>query len=72
MNKSILSFKEFIAFADISSSKGYKAIHNKELPYFKQGEARSCKVYLKKEDIIKWMTPIRISSSLEIAEESLL
>lgn len=66
-NKDILSFREFIAFADISRSKGYKALHKKELPYFKP---QGGKVYLKKTDVENWMLQGRVPAASEIKAQS--
>lgn len=61
--KRIFSFRQFIDYCDISESKGYKALHNKELPYFKPGGR---KLYLLKDDIDNWLLQGRVPSKSEI------
>ncbi len=63
MNKDILSLNDFVNYADISKSRAYKAVHNKELPYFKP---HGGKVYFKLEDVKNWLLQNRVDSKSEI------
>ena len=69
MKKDILSFKEFCNHCDISPSRGYKASHNNELPYYKPSNG---KIYFKVDDVNKWLLQNRVASAEEVRNQSMI
>jgi len=67
LQKEILTFTEFINYCGISKSRGYKATHYKELPFYKP---RGKTLYFKIEDVKKWLLQNRIESKEEIEATS--
>lgn len=52
-NKEILSFKEAMAYLDVSKSFLYKATSRKKIRFSKPNGG---KLYFRKEDLDRWMT----------------
>lgn len=67
IEKDILSLNDLVNYADISKSKAYKAVHNKELPYFKPNKG---KIYFKLEDVQAWLLRGRVASQSEIEAQA--
>lgn len=58
-----MNFKEMIAYTGISKSKAYKAVMNKELPYYKPTGGKN---YFLKKDVDAWILQGRVPSKAEI------
>ncbi|MGE8433082.1 helix-turn-helix domain-containing protein [Chryseobacterium joostei] len=68
VGKEILSFKEALAYLDISPSSLYKLTSHRAISYFKPNGG---KVYFKRTDLDNWMLQNE-NKSKELLEEELL
>jgi excisionase family DNA binding protein len=64
--KEVLSFKETLAFLDISSSTLYKLTHKRAISFYKPGGKL---IYFKKADLMNWILQNRQPSNEEIKNQ---
>ncbi len=67
MQKEFLTSKEACEFIGVKLSYLYKLTHRKQIPYFKPNGK---KVFFKVEDLISWVSSVRISTAEEISEQA--
>lgn len=65
-NKEILSFKEAVAFLDISTSMLYKLTHKRSISFFKPNGKL---IYFQKKDLLAWLRQNKKRSIHELESE---
>ena len=65
MTKEILTFDEFVNYTGLSVSSAYKAVHQKEITYYKP---RGGKLYFELKDVKAWLLRGKVSSNEAMKE----
>lgn len=72
IDSDIIDVKEAAELTRLSIGSLYRKTHLHEIPYYKKGTGKSCKLYFRKSELEDWMTECRVSTAAEINSEAAL
>jgi excisionase family DNA binding protein len=64
LNKEVYTLDEFCSFSGYEKSYAYKLVSKRKIPHYKPPGGKS--LFFKKEDVISYLTAVRIDSNTEV------